>query len=160
MSKLQELSLVEKMITNPTVFKAISVNEGVPMLLERQAKECEEIEQKAKELLERRKRNNKEKPPQEGCEFALVPEDTGTYRKIQDMMDRCQTGYNLMFYVRALKPDINHVMALWRNLLKKGVSVRLIAYTPEGETFPKEVLLPEGPGSFEIRYKLMTPPIT
>jgi sugar-specific transcriptional regulator TrmB len=159
-SKLQEFSLVEKMITNPTVFKAVSINEGIPMLLERQAEERKEIEQQTKELLERHKENNKEKPPQEGCEFALVPESTATYRKIQDMMDRCQTSYNLMFYLKALKPDIDIVRVLWRNLLKKGVNVRLIAYTPEGETFPKEILLTDGPGSFEIRYKLMTPPIT
>jgi sugar-specific transcriptional regulator TrmB len=51
MSKLMKLNLVEKMITNPIVFKAVGVNEALQMLLERKAKEYQEIEAKAKDLV-------------------------------------------------------------------------------------------------------------
>jgi sugar-specific transcriptional regulator TrmB len=47
-SKLQELRLVEKMITNPTVYKAVPIQDGAPMLLERQTQEYQEIRLRTK----------------------------------------------------------------------------------------------------------------
>jgi sugar-specific transcriptional regulator TrmB len=160
-SKLQELGLVEKMITNPTVFKAIPIHDGLRMLLERQAKEHKEIETKTKELLKKRTENDKEKPlPEEGCGFALVPDESATIRKLLDMMNRSKESYDFIFYFKFLVQGIDDVTIFFMDLKAKGLSVRLVAYMNEGEKLHKKILSLEEKGKFEVRCTFESPPIT
>ena len=156
-SKLQELGLVEKLITNPTVFKAVSIHEGIPMLLERQAKEYKEIEAKIREMLKKRTRNDKEKPPEEGCEFALVPDERAVIRKLIEMMAHSQKSYDLIFYSKSLAVG---AAIFFKELVKKGLNVRLLAYMNEGETLHEKVLNLKRNGSLEVRCTFTSPPIT
>jgi sugar-specific transcriptional regulator TrmB len=155
-SKLQELGLVEKLITNPTVFKSIPIHEGIPMLLERQAKEYKEIEAKTQEMLKNRTKNE-EKPQEKGCEFALVPDERATIRKIGEMGDRSQKSYDFIFYSKSLAEGAT---IFFKDLLEKGLNVRFLAYMNEGETLHKEILNLKRYDSFEVRCTFTSPPIT
>ena len=160
-SKLQELGLVEKMITNPTVFKAVSIHDGMRMLLERQAKEHKEIEAKTKELLKRRAGNDKEKPPLEGgCGFALVPDESATIRKLLEMMNRSKESYDLIFHFESLVQGIDGVAIFLRDLKARGLNIRLIAYMNEGEKMHKKILSLKEKGKFEVRGTFASPSIT
>jgi len=157
MTDLQKLNLVEKMLTNPINFKAVPISEGIQTLLENREKEYQEIEIKTKELIEKYKKPNIEKPAVEECQFALIPENKAIVRKIKEMNERCQEGYDFIFYGRAFFEIFDEAKIYFRNLLKKGVTIRLIVYLDEGEKLYKEIAgLPRN-GQLNIRYTSKSP---
>jgi len=159
-SKLQELGLVEKIITNPTVFKAIPIHEGIPMLLERQAKEYKEIEAKTREMLKRRTRNDEEKPSEEGYEFALIPDEKATIRKLIEMGNRSKRSYDFIFFWKATLPLIDGTLFFFKRLMERGIHIRILVYMDEGEKLLKKVLDLKRNNAFEARCTFASPPIT
>jgi sugar-specific transcriptional regulator TrmB len=157
MTDLQKLNLVEKMLTKPINFKAVPINEAIQMLLENRNKEYQEIEIKSKELIEKYKKASIEKPEVEECQFSLIPENKAIVRKIKEMNERCKEEYDFIFYGRAFFEIFDEAKSYFNNLLKKGVSVRLIVYLDEGEKLYKEIAgLPRN-GLLNIRYTSKPP---
>lgn len=157
MSQLVNLGLVEKEISNPVVFKATLIHEVIPMLLQHKKREYEKIEEKTKKLLKRCKENNE--TPDEECRLVLIPRGRATERKAIEMLDRLQKSYDFIFSWREFKPEIAIAIRIWKNLIRKGIRIRLIIYTPE-ERPTKNVLRLGKKDLFEVRYTSTSPPIT
>ncbi|XHH08348.1 MAG: TrmB family transcriptional regulator [Candidatus Bathyarchaeia archaeon] len=138
LSDLQKLNLIEKMLTNPINFKALPIKEGIQMLLENRQKEQQEIESRTKELIEKYKKTNFEKPA-EDCQFSLIPENKAILRKIREMNESCQECYDLIFNGRSFFEIIDDMKICFKSLFKKGVTMRFIVYLNEGEKLFKEL---------------------
>ncbi len=147
------------MITVPTLFKAIPINEGMPMLLEHKAKEDREIEAKTKEVIKKYGANTQENTSEEG-QFALVPGEKATFRKLFEMADRCQKSYDFIFYWKAALQIIDKIIIFLKELLRKEIDIRILVYMNEGERLHKEVLSLKRNGSFQARCTFTSPPIT
>ncbi|MGD0645803.1 MAG: helix-turn-helix domain-containing protein [Candidatus Bathyarchaeia archaeon] len=158
-SKLQELGLVEKMLTLPTIFEAVPTYEGTSMLLEHRTKENQEIEAKTKELLTKCERNSEETVHEEDCQFILVPKEKAILRKLGEMFDRVRETYEMIFYWSHVDPNVKILIKMWKTLLKKGIKIQFIAYLQEGEALPTSVLNLSKNGLFEIRC-IPTPPVS
>ena len=72
-SRLTELGLVEKIITNPCSYRALPLHEAIAMLIECKDKDCIEIKTKAKQLLDTYRKNDLQTDSHDACQFALIP---------------------------------------------------------------------------------------
>jgi sugar-specific transcriptional regulator TrmB len=158
--RLQELNLVERLLTHPTVFRALPVNEGVKMLLDKKEKEDNEIKAKTAELLKKYDRRNEEALDQSGCEFILIPDGKLTKRKIAEMVNANQRTHEVIIYWSDFAHQTSETVERWTKLLLSGVQLRIIVYLQRNERIPREILrLPDNPG-FQIRRTLITPKAT
>jgi sugar-specific transcriptional regulator TrmB len=160
-TRLQELDLVEKMIMNPTHFKALPIDEGISMLLESKETEYLEVKTKTNDILERYKQHTKVDFDDESCQFALIPDGKLTQRKFDQMFDSNQETHDIMFYWRDYASDYDCVVELWTNLLDKGVKIRALVFLEKGEKLPQEILSLIKYGKiFEIRRTMIPPKAT
>ncbi|MCW4004914.1 MAG: hypothetical protein NWE95_13490 [Candidatus Bathyarchaeota archaeon] len=157
MGRLQELNLVEKLLTTPTLFKALPMNEGILMLLEHKEVEHEEVKAKAKELLKTYKQKNDLASVENECQFAIIPDGKLTKRKVAEMIDSNKTAHEIIIYWKDFEPLISEVVSMWRTVLLKGVKMRVIVFLQEKERLPKEIESFKKYEQFEIR-KTSTPP--
>ena len=160
MPQLQKLNLIEKMLTNPTFYKALPIQDGISLLLEDKAKEYEEIKKKTKELLERQKRENEACIAGDECQFALVPIGKLTYRKIDEMLALTHQSYDILCYWRDLARQMDTIYPKIRGVLEKGVEVRQIFFLQENEQLPEELMSLHKYGVFEIKYTRIPPKST
>lgn len=154
--KLEELNLVEKVLTTPTIFMAVPLQEGIEMLLGQKSKAYQEIEVKTKELLQRCKDTSKETPLNDEYEFIMLSASS-SLRKLNEMFGRLQEIHELIIYWDDLKPLLDWSINNWRTFLKKGIKIKLITYMQEEETMPTNLLALKKYPLFEIR-RMSTPP--
>jgi sugar-specific transcriptional regulator TrmB len=157
-TQLQRLNLVEKMIMNPTHFKALPEDEGIRMLLETKDKEYSNFKEKTKELIEKRKRQVNSTPDETNCQFALIPDGKLTERKVAEMINSNEKTHDIIFYWKDFKSNVDEVVEQWRTLLLRGVQVRALVFMDEKERLPKEIIgLKKYEAIFEVR-RTLTPP--
>lgn len=161
-SKLQELGLVEKMITAPNTFKAMPIHDGLPMLLRRKAEEYNEVEAKAKELLQKYEKNSEETTLQrDECQFILVPKKEASRRKFTNTIDNTQTSCDMILHWECFRYGMTEDTETWKKTVKKGVKIRFIVYKPESEKAVSRIVQDfEKEGSFKVRYVFTPPPAT
>jgi HTH-type transcriptional regulator, sugar sensing transcriptional regulator len=157
LTRLQELELVEKLLTYPNLFKALPPNEGVQMLLDRKEREHEEIKAQTKELLEKYKNIKQETRDEKICDFVLIPAGKFTKRKVAEMISSNQKTHDVIIYWSDFEPDTNAVVAMWQEVLYKSVKMRIIVFLQKNEKLPKKVLDLRKCPQFQIR-KTPTPP--
>ncbi len=156
-ARLQELNLVEKLLTNPTVFKALPVTEGLKMLLDKKEQEDIEIRIKTKELLTRYKQVNQSVDGEETSEFILVPDGRLTKRKVAEMIDSNQKTHDLLIYWSDFKSQAGEVAKMWTQVLLRGIRMRVIVFLSDGERLPSRILSLYRYPQFELR-RASTPP--
>lgn len=159
LTRLGELDLVEKLLSNPTVFKALPINDGVKMLLERKEKENEEIKAQTLELL-KKYRNYQELPVEDVCEFILVPEGKLSKRKVDEMVEANQSTHEIIIYWSDFEKQKDDVTARWRQLLLKGIEVKIIVYLNSNRRLPQNVLALKKYQEFKIKKTLKPPKAT
>ncbi len=156
-TRLQELNLVEKFLANPTTFKALPVNEGIMLLLERREAEYSEVKAKVKELLKRHKQSSEAVPAEKECQFALIPSGKLTSRKVAEMIDSNLKTHEIIIFWKDFEDQIDHVVAMWTKVLLKGIKARVIVFLEEKEKLPKKIEEFTKYNQFEIR-KTQAPP--
>ncbi len=156
LTRLHELNLVEKLLSNPTVFKALPVNEGIKMLLERKEKENEEIKAQTFELLKKYK-TYQELPVTNECEISLVPEGKMSTRKVDEMVESNQTTHEIVIYWGDFENQTEAVVDRWRKLLLRGIELKIIVYLNTNRRLPQNVLALKKYKGFKIR-KALNPP--
>jgi sugar-specific transcriptional regulator TrmB len=161
-SKLQELGLVEKMITTPNTFRAVPIREGLPMLLKRKAEEYNEIKAKAKELLQKCEENSEETALQrDECQFILVPKKETARRKFTNAIENTQTSCDMILHWECFRHGMIEDTETWKKTVEKGVKTRFIVYKSENEKAVSRIVqILKKKGSFKVRYIFTPPPAT
>jgi sugar-specific transcriptional regulator TrmB len=156
-SMLQKLNLIEKMLARPVVFKAVPLNQGVLMMLEKKRKEFTELSVATKELLQTCKHLEDETSSEEGCQLMIIPKEKATDRKFDELFARNQKTNDAICNWSYMKSSLEYFLPFWKKLLKRNVKMRLIVYLQGKEKVPFNVLGLNKKGIFEIRY-MNTPP--
>jgi len=142
-AKLQEIGLIQKILATPILFKPISLQEGMQILLERKAKEFSDIEEKTIKIIQKNRENKIENPFQNNeDQFMLIPGKETHNREFIKLFENTQTRYDGIF--------MRHQDFCWcvlgdgkdgvtSKLLDKGVKIRLIVCNPENKSIPEDV---------------------
>jgi len=161
-SKLQEKGLVEKTIAKPNTFKAMPIHDGLPMLLRRKAEEYNEIEAKAKELLQKYEKNNeKEILQRDESQFILVPKKEAARRKFANAIENTQVSCDMILHWECFRYGMMEDTETWKKTVEKGVKIRFIVYKSKDEKAVSRIVqILKKKGSFKIRYIFTPPPAT
>jgi sugar-specific transcriptional regulator TrmB len=161
MHVLQEWGLVERIIANPTTFRAIQTKDAFSILLERRAAETSELQINIKELLKKLKKIDAVTiASQEETQFILIPENETLTLRSKQAMRTVQRSIDITTTWTRF-PQVLSLVAkeLWE-ALKRGVKIRFIAEKPECEkSWPEIVQAFTRNPSFTLRY-ILNPPHT
>lgn len=158
--RLQELSLVEKLLTNPAIFRPLPVNDGVKLLLDKKEKEDKEIKARTEELLKKYARRNEEALNESDSEFILIPDGKLIKRKIAEMVKANQRSHEVVIYWADFVNQANETVERWTKLVLSGIQVRIIVYLQKNEKLPREILSLQQNPEFQVRRTLVTPKAT
>jgi len=153
--KLQKKSLVEKIITVPTKFKAVPVQDAVCILLDQRKKYTSELEQCTKKLIKAIKNSGtKENVYEENGQFVLIPGKKTLIQKKSQAIKNVQvnldiiTNYSRYFYAASIY--LNLIM----EALNRGVQVRCVLGEPKNS---REYSLPSIENRINKRFKEYPP---
>jgi sugar-specific transcriptional regulator TrmB len=163
---LQKMSLVEKTITKPTLFKAIDIQDAIHMLLRQKANEYKEVEIKTKKIIQNYLKPSNGTLLSDDCQFALIPENLETICKLFN--EKSHKSFDLIFYLPAVEGPDMEVRMLFKRLLARNIRVRILTCIKDSNKFSRKqellknekVLHFKDQPNFEVRYTCLDPPIT
>jgi sugar-specific transcriptional regulator TrmB len=165
-SSLHELKLVQKILITPTAYQPLPIDDGIRMLLENKTKELKKIELKAEETIKRNKKGAKESIQEENGEFAIIPDNKMLLRKLYAIQGNCHSSYDFIFNAKFLLKTVDSTTILekskkmFKDLMDKGVKIRLIACLKQDEKLYKEYAILCNSDKLELRYTYEQPSIT
>jgi sugar-specific transcriptional regulator TrmB len=160
LAELQELGLVERAITKPTMFKAIPPQDALLMLLERRIKETSELQAETRRLFQRF-REDKEKTELTVAEpqFVLVPIGEAGVLKRRKAIKSAQESIEVVNSWKRFPKTVLTYAEETKKALQRGLKIRVITEKPEyAELMPKEVFEFQEIGAFRLRYIPDPPP--
>mgnify|MGYP001031331611 CR=1 FL=1 len=156
MSELEGLGLIEKVISRPTTFRAISLEMGTSILLKRKKEETDRLESNIKGLLENFKTNNKQlqlpKP-----EFVLIPGKEAIINRSKIVHTNTQISIDSIVSLKRFRPMVFSYLNEAKKLLERGVEFRVILEKPEDKKSIPEIKELKKYPSYELRYVLNSP---
>ena len=135
---LESLGLIEKIISQPTLFCALPIEKGVNFLLNRKRKELSKIESSTKSLLNNFEFNST-KQLTEKPKFVLVPGKEILLDKIRDSIENAQRTMDSVNSYRRLS-NISIFSEALERAWSRGVKCRFIIDKPEKDIVAKKIL--------------------
>lgn len=132
LNELHEKGLIEKLLSIPTEYKALPIEEGINLLIDRQKKRICEIEKQATKLLKNLKEEQKNALPAE-AQFILLPEKGKYIGRTLKLIMKSSTKLDALTTFerfRALTPFFYEEL---KKALGRGVKVRLLVRKPVKE---------------------------
>ncbi len=132
LSTLTQLGLVQKIITKPHMYRAISINEAATRLLESKTEGYKKLRAETRILLEQAKTEKQNSAiPLEASNFVLIPEGKNVIERIRTAIEQAQLSIDLVLSWKRFSHGIAHAFAesleaAWA----KNVKVRFIVEKP------------------------------
>lgn len=141
--KLERMGLIEKTLTAPVKLKATSIENALSILIreeeERAKNKLIELTSKKKEFLEHYRAGSKDKLGN-GEQFSIISEKAVGLGKIETLMDSAQTEIEYVVSRQKLLQFLKFFAMSLRDVVAKGVKIKIISNTPHGEDeIPKVV---------------------
>jgi sugar-specific transcriptional regulator TrmB len=154
---LQKLGLVEKIVSVPSKFRAISTDDAFSILMERRKRETSELQATISEMLKKFKSNNVQMALEEETKFSLVPEQA-TVRAEKKTLENVRRSFDVITSWRNPHSVMYAGMEGIADALQRGIEIRVIIDKPEDEKILANIVkhLNKFP-TFKIRYLLNAP---
>lgn len=158
MSKLEQLGLVEKIISYPLTYKALPIPDAMAMLLAEKEKEQKTVKKEVKRILETANINN---CTQNGADyqFAVIPWGKMTDRKINEMVEKTNKTYAALLNWTDVNDNRRLTVKLWRKLLTKEVHLRVVISSNQQIDLPRCILNLKEQYPNLLQIKTVTTPI-
>jgi sugar-specific transcriptional regulator TrmB len=153
---LQKLGLVEKEITRPTRFSALTLDDAVTVLLALRNKETHDLKEKVKVLL-RLKSKKAKMETLEDSKFLLVPAEKMLISKIGDQLDRAQKCICVLTSNKRLLSAVDIFSEAIGKALSRGVKFRIVTSKVDRLSLPAILEVGNNHPCIEIRYTLSDP---
>lgn len=126
MPALEERGLVERIIAVPTIYKAIPLKEGLPMLLKQKIDEDTELQKETKTLLSIFPENNAASQQREDTDFIITNEKNLLFKKFNTAINKARSSLNFICTTKGLSKILFYNQADFRNAIKRNVEIRII----------------------------------
>lgn len=135
LSSLHELGLVEKIIANPLLFRANSVEQGISILLEQKASKYAELESQSAVLIRKFENKNNRVHSEEYSQFVLVPSKQAIIRSVRKSINNSHKRLDLFTSFKRLKFTCNCLCDELEDAWQRGVKARVIIENNDGSVF-------------------------
>jgi len=155
LSSLQEIGLIEKMITVPTEYTTLPLAETMSILLERKRNEFTKLQTKTKKLLAKHT-YCKQKETSEPFSCKMIPTGEAVGFKTNEIFDRTTKSVEVLSSVKRLAVSLQKYG--YEDLLRKGVKIKILTNLPREKGYfrkitPKILTNP----NFSLRYTTNLP---
>jgi len=128
LTELHDIGMVEKIISQPTEYKAVPIEEGVSILLKHNMDQYTEAKEKTKILLQEYKNIQKEEKL-ETSHFIIVPTKEVHKKRINQMFATAQKSIDTIMIHQGITPsDPEELPPPLKNAIIRGVKVRHLSY--------------------------------
>jgi sugar-specific transcriptional regulator TrmB len=138
LAELYEIGLLEKTLTRPVEFKAISTSQCFSILIQRRKQKNSEIEQLAKEVLRIPEKRPLIKDSSDSASLLLVPKREPTLIRARNLIDSAQSSICVVSPHQNLFPWIDKEAKAIEKALTRHVKVRFVTDSQGGTSNPKE----------------------
>jgi sugar-specific transcriptional regulator TrmB len=125
LEELQKLGLVEKIITNPALFKAISIGEVTSTLIEKRNEKTRALLEDTAELLREFPEENSS-TFQDSQQFVLIPKRDAIERRIEKAIKTTNTKILAISPWKEFTQWMFKLNQLWKQAFERGVKVHWI----------------------------------
>ncbi len=124
LKELGDLSLVEMVIGNPAMFKAIPFQETIAILMERQNQKTRALQAEAAELFKLLAKEKKVGVCQDNHQFVLIPKKEVLTHRITKAIEAAQENVVVIAPWRDLHHFLFRLHESWKQALNRGVEVQ------------------------------------
>lgn len=140
MATLEKLGLIEKIISAPYKFRAISIHDAFAILMDRRVKETSELQETTREILKKFENNNARTALKEDeTRFSLFSEQVAVRRKGKTL-ENVQRSFDVVTSRRNPHSVIFINMKKIAEDLQRGVKIRVIIDKPDEEKLVLDVI--------------------
>jgi sugar-specific transcriptional regulator TrmB len=158
-SKLQKLGLVEKLITRPVKYRAVSIDEGVSILMERKVNGLSQLQTDTRFLIRDLKQNKPETMQPDKTDYVLIPEKEHLLHRLKKECGIAQKSIDVVCGFEALLPRLFIFADVLEEALRRGVKIRWIVEKTEYiDSWPEIVKAFIKNPSFKLR-SIPRPPV-
>jgi sugar-specific transcriptional regulator TrmB len=157
--KLQKLGLAEKVISTPTMYKAIPLKTGLSILLQQKIDENAELQEKTGALInDFEKHFDPEKVVAEDePQFIITSERTVFHKRITDATDTAQKSKDAIISYEGCKAMLFDQNKHITKALNRGVKIRIITEKPEKQQAIQKLNDLKKNHFFNIKYTFAPP---
>ncbi len=160
-AELESLSLIEKVISIPTKYRAVPMEDAVDILLGRKQKESLELMLKAAQLNNRYKTGKTDSSHEDDTHYVLIPPKESFIKKSKDFYDNSTNYIEIFTTVERMRAAIRIFQDDYEKAFQRGVTVRcLIGRAMDQQTIDEQDL-PHNPhfscNFITVPPKLLTP---
>ncbi|MCL2360055.1 helix-turn-helix domain-containing protein [Candidatus Bathycorpusculum sp.] len=156
--ELQQLGIVEKVITKPTRFRAVEPKKATAILIEKKKENFHELNRRAEEFVNKTcERYNSIPNYHEKDQIILITEKQSIIRKIQESIERTQNTVDSLTPSRELSPWLTSVEESIKIAKDKGVKIRWITKKTGNDKDPTKLLVYSDQANAKLE-DIMSPP--
>ncbi|MDR0492050.1 MAG: hypothetical protein LBH74_00185 [Nitrososphaerota archaeon] len=140
--ELQQIGVVEKVITKPTRFRAVEPKKATTILIEKKKENFHRLNRRAEEFANKVcERYNPTPNYHEKDQIVLITEKQSIIRKIQESIERTQNTVDSLTPSRELSPWLTSVEESIKIAKDKGVKIRWITKKTVNDKDPTKLLV-------------------
>ncbi len=158
-NSLEKESLIEKEVGSPTLYRAIPLEEALPMLIKQKQAQIKELKTKTETIVKdakNKKQNNA--PPTanketENHQFSIVPGKEIIINKLRENIQKTQTSAEIVTTPARFSSAVQEFANDYKQALSRGVKIRIAVekHAPEKEALKIVRTLTKNPG-FEVKF--------
>lgn len=131
--ELSEVGLVSKILTTPTTFKPLPLNEGISLLLERKIDKTNELQIKVEELLKKKNSNIRKKNLLIDYTFEMLPSNAPWFRDNATRFATYKT-FALLTSFKRFSSRVNYDKKAFIKGAEKGTKIRILTEKPPDDS--------------------------
>ena len=158
---LQELhskGLVEKIISTPTEFQAVPIQDGISVLMIEKAKELEQTKERVQSLIDEYA-STKNSIAQKEYKFLMIPPKKLAHEARERMFENAKEKIQLISTNRRFSQGISHFFEVWERTLKRSVQVQVLIVGDESKfNYSSKLRLLQRYPNFAVKFSFKPSP--
>ena len=134
MPTLEQTGIVERLISNPTIYEAAPIQHGTRILLERKTAEQNELRRKTRELVRETKKSSAD---QEFVEseplLVMIPGKEAIIQKLGEALQKAKRSVEVVTSRKRFSLALIKFKDEYKNALERGVRIRIATENPVAE---------------------------
>jgi len=141
MPTLEQAGIVDRLISNPTVYEAAPIEQGTRILLERKIAEHNELRRKTRELVrEVRKSSANQEFVESDILLVMVPGREAIIQKLGEALQKAKRSVEVVTSRKRFSLAIIKFKDEYKNALERGVRIRVATEMPLDENGVREIV--------------------
>jgi PAS domain S-box-containing protein len=155
LSELQEIGIVEKIISMPIKFNSLSIKDSVEILISKRNNETLELNKKANKLIEKFEKINTE-PQREDDKLVLIPEDALDL-ELRKHLEKSEDSVYIIVSSQRMFGWVSENFECIEEALKRKVAIHVVTEKFLKPNLSKEIAALAQNPNFEIRHIVVLP---